>query len=251
MYDELNKKVALITGASRGFGRAIALRLAKEGCEVIINYRRSKTEAEDVLREVAQLGGSGIAIRADVGNPDKVMAMMDTIKEEYGRVDILVANASFGIPGKIMDATAKYWEVTMNSSARSLLMLSQLCEPMMRGWGRIVVVTSYGGQRVLPGYGVVGPAKSAVEGLMRAIAIELAPKGILVNGVMPGISDTKSLRAIPDVEDVLERAKNLCPTKELVTGDQVSNVVAFLCSDQAEMICGQFIIVDGGSYIIG
>ena len=179
------------------------------------------------------------------------MAMMDTIRDEYGKVDILIANASFGIPGNIMDATAKYWEVTMNSTARSLLMLSQLCEPLMDGWGRIVVVTSYGGQRVLPGYGVVGPAKSAVEGLTRSIAVELAPKGILVNGVMPGISDTKSLQAIPGVDDVLDRATNLCPTKELVTGDQVANVVTFLSSNQAEMICGQFIIVDGGSFIIG
>ena len=251
MYSELKDKVALVTGASRGFGRAIALRLADEGCRVIVNYRRSKTEAEEVLQEIAQRGGEGIAIRADIGNPEKTAAMMEVIQSEYGRIDILIANASFGMPGNLMDASAKYWDATMNATARSLLMLAQLSAPFMDGWGRIVTVSSYGGQKVLPGYGVVGPAKSAVEGLTRSLAVELADKGILVNGVMPGISDTKSLRAIPGVDDVLDRAVRSCPSKRLVTGEEVANVVSFLCSNQASMICGQFIIIDGGTFIMG
>ena len=109
-------KIALVTGASRGIGRSIALKLAAEGAEVILNYRRSKTECEDVLNEIANLGGNGIAVRADVGNEDKTEALFQVIREEYGRLDILIANASFGIPGNILDATNKYWDVTLNAT---------------------------------------------------------------------------------------------------------------------------------------
>ena len=244
-------KIALVTGASRGIGRAIALKLAAEGAEVILNYRRSKTECESVLQEIADLGGSGIAIRADVGNEDKTEALFHVIREEYGKLDILIANASFGIPGNILDATNKYWDVTFNATSRSILQCAINASELMPNGGNIVTVTSYGGQRVLPGYGVVGPAKAAVEGLTRSLAVELAPKNIIVNGVMPGITDTKSLRAIENVDSIIERVTNDTPSGRLVTPDDVANVVDFLCTPSASMIIGQFIIIDGGAFIKG
>lgn len=251
MYKELNKKIALITGASRGFGASIAKRLAKEGCFVILNYRRSRSEAEAVLQAIHNDGGEGIAIKADIGNEEKLYAMFEAIKQEIGKLDIVIANASFGIPGTLMDTKVRHWDATLDANALSLLLMAQQAVPLMKDWGRIISITSYGGQRVLPGYGVVGAAKSTVEGLTRSLAFELAPKGIVVNGVMPGVSDTKSMRAIEGYQDVLDYAKERSATQSLVTPEHVSNVVAFLCSDQAEMICGQCLVVDGGTFIRG
>ena len=244
-------KIALVTGASRGIGRAIALQLVKDGAEVILNYRRSKTECESVLEEIADLGGSAIAIRADVGNDEKTEAMFHVINEQYGKLDILIANASFGIPGNILDANTRYWDITINATARSILHCAINSALLMKDGGNIVTVTSYGGQRVLPGYGVVGPAKAAVEGLTRSLAVELAPKNITVNGVMPGITDTKSLRAIENVESIIERVRRDTPSGRLVTPEDVAEVVTFLCTPAASMIVGQFIIIDGGAFIKG
>ncbi|MGA0241948.1 MAG: SDR family oxidoreductase [Candidatus Marinamargulisbacteria bacterium] len=244
-------KIALVTGASRGIGRAIALQLAKEGAEIILNYRRSKTECESVLQEIADLGGSGIAIRADVGNEDKTDAMFEVIQSEFGKLDILIANASFGIPGNILDATNRYWDMTFNATSRSIFQCALRASELMPQGGNIVTVTSYGGQRVLKGYGVVGPAKAAVEGLTRSLAVELAPKNIVVNGVMPGITDTKSFRAINNADHILTSVQDMTPAGRLVTPDDVANVVDFLCTPSAAMIVGQFIIVDGGAFIMG
>ena len=121
----------------------------------------------------------------------------------------------------------------------------------MQNGGNIVSVTSYGGQRVLKGYGVVGPAKAAVEGLTRSLAVELAPRGIVVNGVMPGITDTKSFRAINDSDSIINSVEDRTPSGRLVTPEDVAQVVDFLCTPAASMIVGQFIIIDGGAFILG
>ena len=251
MYPELDQKVALVTGASRGFGRDIALRLASEGVFVFVNYRRSKSEAQDVLDTILQQGGQAELIKADVGDEEKIGAMFEHINARKQRLDILIANASFGIPGKLMTSKSKYWDVTLNSTAKSLLIMAQKATPLMRGWGRIVTVTSYGGQRVLNDYGVVGVAKGALESLTRSLAVELASSNIVVNGVMPGLSDTKSFRAIPGSEEAIQKIAKKTPMGRVVSPHDVANVVAFLCSNQASMIVGQFIIIDGGAYIVG
>ncbi|MBT5855863.1 SDR family oxidoreductase [bacterium] len=250
MYSELQGKVALITGASRGFGAAIAHRLAKEGCTIILNYRRSRAEAESIMESIHAAGGKALAIKADVGDEDKIDAMFEFIEDEFGRCDILVPNASFGVPGQTITASSKHWDATFNSTAKSVMLLSQRAVPLMKDWGRIVTVTSYGGQRVLEQYGIVGPAKAAVESLTRSLAVELAPHNILVNGIMPGVCDTKSFNAIPNAETVLVTAKEKTPVGRLVTPEDAADVVAFLCSDQSRMICGQFITIDGGAFIV-
>lgn len=249
MYNDLNGKIALITGASRGFGKAIALRLAKEGCHVLLNYRRSKTEAEETAKEIEAIGGKVTLIKADVGKEEKINDMFKAIQSTFGKLDILIPNASFGIPGKILDATSRYWDITFDSTSKSLLLMARLAVPLMKDGGKIITITSYGGQRVLEDYGVVGPAKAAVEGLTRSLSVECAPLGITVNGVMPGLSDTKSLRAIPGAEEALENVRLKTPMNRLVTADEVANVVAFLSSNQGNMIVGQFIIIDGGAFI--
>ncbi len=252
MYPELKGKNALVTGATRGFGRAIATRLAAEGANVVINYRRSKSEAQEVVDLIRADGGQALALRADVGKDESLDDMFQRIQDELGHLDILVANAAFGVPGPIMEATARHWDVTMAASARSLLSLSQRAVPLMQdGWGRIISLTSEGAQKVLPGYGVVGAAKGALEALTRTLAVELAPRGILVNGILAGLADTKSFRAIPGAESALAAAEQRSPIGRIVAPEDVANVAAFLSSDQAAMICGQFLVVDGGISVLG
>lgn len=252
MYPELRGKHALVTGAARGFGRAIALRLASEGVKVVVNYRRSMTEAGKVVEEIISEGGWAIPIRADIGKEESLDRMFEEIKKELGFLDILVANAAFGVPGRMLEATPHYWDVTLASSARSLLSMTQRMIPLMRdNWGRIISISSDGGQKVIPGYGVVGPAKAALESITRGLAYELAGKGVLVNGVLAGLADTKSSRSIPGADKVLEHAKFHTPAGRIVDGDDIARVVAFLASNEAQMICGQFIVVDGGRSIVG
>jgi len=252
MYSEIAGKLALVTGAARGFGKAIALRLAQEGAEVIVNYRRSMNDAQAVVDEIISGGGKALAIRADVGKEPALKKMFNQINEDYEQLDIVIANAAFGIPGNIMDATAKHWDVTMAACARSLLNLAQLSQPLMKNkGGHIVSITSDGGQSVIPGYGIVGPAKAALESLTRGLAVELAPRGIIVNGILAGLADTKSSRSIPGAIDVMDHARFHTPMGRIVEPEDVASIVAWLCSDQAAMICGQFLTVDGGRNIMG
>jgi len=210
------------------------------------------TDAQKVVDEIISMGGEAIPLRADVGNEESLDKMFEAIKSDFGSLDIVVANAAFGVPGKLLESTSKYWEITLASSARSLLNLAQRAVPLMQdGWGRIISITSDGGQKVIPGYGVVGPAKAALESVTRGLAYELAPRGIVVNGVLAGLADTKSARSIPGAESVIAHARLHTPAGRIVEPDDIARVVAFLASDQAKMICGQFIVVDGGRNIVG
>ncbi len=252
MYPELKGKNALVTGATRGFGREIALRLAREGCNVIVNFRRSKSEALNVVAEIEKIGNGvrAVAVRGDVGSEKSLHKLFEQIENEFDSLQIVIANAAFGVPGTLMDTTSRHFEVTLASSARSLMHLAQHAVPMMKGdWGRIVSITSEGGQKVLPGYGVIGPAKAALESITRYLAVELAPRGVVVNGVMAGPCFTRSLSAIPGAEELLENAACRAPMQRLIDGEDVAKTVTFLCSDEARMICGQFIFVDGGCSI--
>lgn len=252
MYPELEGKCALVTGAARGFGRAIAKRLAAEGASVIVNYRRSMSDAAEVVAEIEKAGGKAIAIRGDVGKEKSLDKMFDQITEQVGELDIVIANAAFGVPGNLLEATPHHWEVTMSASAWSLVAMTQRALPLMKkGWGRVISITSDGGQKVIPGYGVVGPAKGALESLTRGLAYELARKGVLVNGILAGLADTKSSRSIPGANQVIQHASRHTPKGRIVNGDDIARVVAFLCSNEADMICGQFITVDGGRNIVG
>lgn len=253
MYPELKGKNALVTGGSRGFGREIALRLAREGCNVIVNYRRSKSEAQEVVEEIEKLdnGARAVAMRGDVGDEESLHKMFDQVESEFDSLEVVIANAAFGVPGTLMGTKTRHFEVTLEASARSLMHLAQHAVPMMSGgWGRIVSITSEGGQKVLPGYGVIGPAKAALESITRYLAVELAPKGIVVNGVMAGPCHTRSLAAIPGATELLEETACRAPMQRLIDEEDVANTVAFLCSNEAKMICGQFIFVDGGCSIV-
>jgi enoyl-[acyl-carrier protein] reductase III len=245
----LTNKVALITGSSRGIGRAIALELAERGADIVVHYLRKTSAAAEVVAAVEALDRRAIAIKANLAEADKIEAMAKQIEVTFGRCDVFVGNAASGTPRDILEVTDKHWDWTMDVNARSILRLVQRLTPLMEkaGWGRIINITSPGSTRVLPHYGAIGLSKAVVEALTRYLAIDLAPRGITVNAVSPGLVKTEAVAAFPvDLEETLNYAQNRTPAGRLVTPEDIARVVAFLCSDAASMIVGQTILVDGG-----
>jgi enoyl-[acyl-carrier protein] reductase III len=245
----LANKVALVTGSSRGIGRAIALELARQGADIVVHYLRKKSAAATVVAEINALGRRAIAIRANLAEAGHIEAMFDRIEAEFGRCDIFVGNAASGTPRDIMAVTDKHWDWTMDVNARSILRCVQRAAPLMEreSWGRVVNITSPGSTRVLPHYGAIGLSKATIEALTRYLAADLAPRGIVVNAVSPGLVNTDAVTAFPvDLQATFEYARSRTPTGRLVTPDDVARVVALLCSETAAMIVGQTILVDGG-----
>jgi enoyl-[acyl-carrier protein] reductase III len=245
----LSNKVALITGSSRGIGRAIALELARLGADIVVHYLRKKRAAEEVVAAIEAGGGKAVAIKANLAEAEAIEAMFDQIEGEFGRCDVFIGNAASGTPRDILDVNDKHWDWTMDVNARSILRCVQRVAPLMEqaGWGRIINITSPGSTRALPHYGAIGLSKAVVEALTRYLAVDLAPKGIIVNAVSPGLVDTDAVTAFPvDLQETFDYATNRTPAGRLVTPEDVAQVVAFLCSDNARMIIGQTIMVDGG-----
>jgi enoyl-[acyl-carrier protein] reductase III len=242
-------RVALITGSSRGIGRAIALELAARGADVVVNYLRKRAAAEEAVAAIQAQGRRAVAVKANVGDPAQIEAMFDRVRSEFGRCDILVGNVASGVVRPITQVEDKHWDWTLDINARSILRCARQAIPLMeaQGWGRIVALTSFGSTRVFAEYGVIGVSKAAIEALVRYLAVELAPKGIVVNAVSPGIVETDALRFFPiDVRETLDQAAARTPARRVTTPEDVARVVAFLCSDDAAMIVGQTIVVDGG-----
>ena len=249
----LHGRVALITGSSRGIGRAIALELAARGADVVVNYLRKRSAAEEVVAEIQARGRRAIAVRANVGDAAHIQAMFDRVRAEFGRCDVLVGNVASGVVRPITQVEDKHWDWTLDINARSILRCARQAVPLMeaQGWGRIVGITSFGSSRVFSEYGVIGVSKAAIEALVRYLAVDLAPKGIVVNAVSPGIVETDALSFFPiDVQETLRRAAARTPARRVTTPQDVARVVAFLCSDDAAMIVGQTIVVDGGWSIL-
>ncbi|HUG33605.1 MAG TPA: SDR family oxidoreductase [Anaerolineales bacterium] len=247
--DFLKGKVALVTGASRGIGRGIALTLAEWGADVLVHYARKTGMAQEVVAEIQSMGRRAIAIKANLAEKEKIEAMMDQIEDVFCGCDIFVANAATGGFRPMMETSDRHWDWTMDVNARSILHCVRRLAPRMvdRGWGRVVTVTSLGGVRVVPNYSAVGLSKAVVESLTRYLAVELAPKGIIVNAISPGLVETDALSSTHrDVESTLEFVRQRNPARRLVSPRDVGRVAAFLCSDAAEMIVGQTIYVDGG-----
>lgn len=249
-------KIALVTGSGRGIGRAIALHLASLGADLVINFFRNRAPAEQTAQAVRDLGRRALLVKANIGELDDIEQLFDAVEAGYGGLDILVCNAASGYNRPAMQQKPRGWDWTMNINARSLLFSAQRAVPLMerRGGGAIVSITSPGSQRVLPDYVVVGASKAAMEAVTRYLAVELAPKNIVVNAVSPGVVLTDALdhfSAARGNEDLQERLRGQIPVGRLVTPEDVAQVVAFLCSPQAAMICGQVIVVDGGHSLPG
>ena len=242
----LQGKLALVTGGGRGIGRAIALKLASQGADIIVDFFRRRDTAEQTAKDLEALGVKAEAIRANVGDPAKIDEMFDMIGNKFGHLDILISNAASGVGRPVMDIDTKAWEWTMDINVRACLLCAQRAAKLMEGrGGKIISLSSLGSFLVWPTYAIVGVSKAALEALTRYLAIELAPRGICVNTVAASFVDTEALKFYFDEQ--LNRANlPITPAGRMVTPEDVANVVAFLCSDEAFMIRGQTIIVDGG-----
>ena len=250
MFD-LQGKTALITGGSRGIGRAIAIRLAEYGTDVVVNYVRHKKDAMDTADEVEKLGRKCLLVKANVANGDDVKEMFAEITREFGRLDILVSNAASGVLKPALELTERHWNWAMDINARALLTLVQQGLPLMARGSRIMAVSSLGSVRAIENYTTVGASKAALESLVRHLAVELGSRGINVNTISAGAVDTDALKHFPNRDQILQAATERTPLGRLTTPQDVADIALFLCSGLATMIQGQVITVDGGYAIRG
>ena len=241
-------KVALVTGGSRGIGRAISTMFAQEGAAIAVNYRNRTEAAEDTIGELRDLGAKAIAIKANVRDDQRVRDMVSRVVDELGGLDFIVSNAASGSNKPAMDLSTAGWDWTLNINARALLSLAQAAVPFMRtrGGGRIVSISSLGANRVLPNYTSVGVSKAALEALTRYLGVELAPERILINCISASTVETDALGHFPNAPEMLAAARERTPAGRMVRPEDIAVAVRFLCSPDAEMIVGQTLLIDGG-----
>ena len=251
MPGPLTDKVALVTGAARGIGRACARKLASAGCDVVVNYYNSHEEAEGLCNELRGLGRRALAVQASVGDPGSVEEMFEALRKQFDRLDIIVSNAASGVLKPAMEMKLKHWRWCLETNAYALNLLAQNALTLMSEGGRIVAMSSLGAQRAMPSYGFVGASKAALESLVRTLAQELGPRGIRVNAVSAGVVDTDALMYFPNRERLLADYSERSPAGPTLTPEDVANAVYLLCLPEAAMINGATLVVDGGFAISG
>ncbi|MHB1380312.1 MAG: enoyl-[acyl-carrier-protein] reductase FabL [Desulfurivibrionaceae bacterium] len=239
-------KVGLVTGSSRGIGKAIALRLAENGVDLVVNYVRHRQDAEATARLIEEKGARCLVVKANVANDEDLQSMFALIKSEFGHLDFLISNAASGVLKPALELSSRHWNWAMEINARALLSLTQQAAPLMNKGARIMAVSSMGAVRAVENYTAVGASKAALESLVRHLAVELGPMGINVNTISAGAVDTEALKKFPNREQILDGALQRTPMGRLTTPEDVADVALFLCSDLAAMIQGQTIVVDGG-----
>lgn len=239
-------KVAIVTGASRGIGRACALRLAKDGIDVVVNYNSNEEEAMKVVNAIKDMGCDAIAVKANVANQKDVAAMFREAYKHFGHIDILVNNAGVVDDAYLLMLNNDSLDRSLDINIKGYFYCSQQAALKMfkQKSGRIVNVSSVSSKLALAGQSVYGATKGAVNSMTATLAKELAPYGIQVNAVAPGFITTEMIEAIPE-EKKEEYLKNI-PMGRLGKVEEVADVVNMLCSDVASYITGQVIVIDGG-----
>ena len=239
-------KVAIVTGASRGIGRACALRLAKDGIDVVVNYNSNEEEAMKVVNAIKDMGCDAIAVKANVANQKDVAAMFREAYKHFGHSDILVNNAGVVDDAYLLMLNNDSLDRSLDINIKGYFYCSQQAALKMfkQKSGRIVNVSSVSSKLALAGQSVYGATKGAVNSMTATLAKELAPYGIQVNAVAPGFITTEMIEAIPE-EKKEEYLKNI-PMGRLGKVEEVAEVVNMLCSDVASYITGQVIVIDGG-----
>ncbi len=251
MAQALAGKIALITGGSRGIGRAIALKLAREGADAAIIYHNSHDCAAAVCREIESFGRRARAIQADAGSPESLAEAFQNFRQQFERADIIVSNAAIGVLKPAMELTLKHFRRCMETNVLALNTLAQLAVPAMPAGGRIIAISSLGAVRAIPAYAFIGASKAALESLVRSLAQELGPRGIRVNAVSAGVVDTDALKFFPNREELLREYRRRAPAGPALTAEDVAAAVYLLCLPEASMINGHTLVVDGGYSISG
>ena len=250
---DLSGKVALVTGSSRGIGRACALRLAEAGADVVVNYVTSCREAEEVAEAIAAMGRKAACIRADVGEEQDIEEMIGFVKAEFGGLDILVHAAATGGFRPLAATTQRHFDAAMHTNVLSFVHLLKAAAPLLEsaaGRGKVVVLSSHGTHMALPLYGLIGGTKAALAALARHWALELGDRGVNVNVVEAGLVETDSTRRLPGAAEMFagRRTKTMVGERMLEAAD-VADAVLFLASPLADLVQGQTLVVDGGAAI--
>ena len=244
-------KVALITGASRGIGRAIAEQFSREGADIVLNYLRNEEAAQATEKVLKSQGSRVRLIQANVGNPEESQALVKAAGQEFGRIDILVHSAALGAFKPVSQLRVNQWDLSLDVNTKALLVLSQAVLPWMeKDGGSIITLSSLGSKRYIPNYGAIGVSKAALEALVRYLAVELASKKIRVNAVSGGLVDTDAIRSFPNQEILKKEILKRTPAGRIGQAEDLARVVAFLASDEAGWIYGQTVIADGGLSLI-
>jgi len=243
----MEKRVALVTGASRGIGRAIAIGLAREGANVIVNFRSHPEAAEEVVRLIKEAGCQAIAIRADVAHGDEVKAMVQKGKEEFGGIDILVNNAALHRGGRVQKLAPEDWNLVIDSVLRGTFNCCRYVIPLMveKGWGRVINISSDAGLHGYPGDTAYGAAKAGLIGFTKSLAKEVAKKKITANVVIPGFLQTDMTSVLFNSEERLRLEIERIPLGRPGEVEEIAELVSFLAF-KGSYITGAVIRADGG-----
>ncbi|MFT5522165.1 MAG: enoyl-[acyl-carrier protein] reductase III [Pirellulaceae bacterium] len=250
---DLTGRVALVTGSSRGMGKACAIRLAQAGADVIVNYVTSRGAAIETAEEIRKLGRRAFVIKADVSEVDDVQSMLEYVSEQIGQLDILVSNAASGGFRALMAANRRHFENTYNTNVLALLYLVQASLPLLTrtsGRSKVIAISSHGSDLALPWYGLIGSSKAALESLARHLTLEVGDKGVNVNVVKSGLVETDSTRRIPNADEMFSRRTEKTMTGDrMLSIDDIADAVLYLASPLSDMVQGETLTVDGGTAV--
>jgi len=239
----LHGKIALVTGASRGIGRSIARRLGQEGATIIVNYKTNAEKAQEVVHEIATVGGLAYAIQADVSKVADIQALFQQIEDRFGTLNILVNNAGTTVLSSIQETTEEEYDRVFAVNTKGVFFALQEAAKRMRDGGRIINISSGATVAITPGFGVYAATKGAIEQFTYVLARELGARGITVNAVLPGLVETEGLVLPPEELDKLIAST---PLGRMAQSQDIADIVAYLASEQSRWITGQAIRAAGG-----
>ncbi len=243
---DLTDRVAVVTGSSRGIGRAIALKLASLGAKVVVNYYASEDAAQEVVEEIKSGGGEAIAVQADVKDAERAKELIGAALEAFGRLDILVNNVGITRDTLLMRMKEDDWDIVMNTNLKGTFNCTKAAQRTMirQRYGRIINITSVSGIAGQVGQANYSASKAGVIGFTKAVARELGTRNITVNAVAPGYVPTDQTADLP--QELIDYILELTPLKRPGTAEEIANAVAFLASEEASYVSGQVLGVDGG-----
>lgn len=249
---ELEGKVSLVTGASRGIGRAIALKLASLGSKVAVNYvaieASNKTDADDVVESIARTGGEAMAVEADVRNSEAVKAMVEQVAEKWGKIDILVNNAGINRDALLLRMSDDAWDAVIDTNLRGAFLCTKFAvrHMMRQEWGRVISLSSVVGRVGNAGQCNYAASKGGIIAFTKSVAREMGSRNITVNAVAPGFIVTEMTNKLPP--ETRDSLLAMIPLQRLGQPEDVAELVAFLAGERAGYITGQVITIDGGAF---